>query len=92
MAEAELQQRLAATSDAAPAEAAAALQCLISSSEPSTAEVVKVKEQVVAMHRRCLAVCSGASGDSLQLSAGAQSGLEQARKEDSLQQLAHSLA
>jgi len=67
MTEAELQQRLAAASDAAPAEAAAALQGIISSSEPPTAEVIKVKEQVDVMHQRCLAACSEACGDSLTL-------------------------
>ncbi len=93
MAEAELQQRLAAASDAAPAEAAAALQGIISSSEPSTAEVVKVKEQVVAIHLCRLAVSTVACAGSLKLcNRRAQSTLEQARKEPALHQLAHSSA
>ena len=46
MAEADLQQKLAAADDQAPAEAIATLQGIISGAQPSTAEVIKTKEQV----------------------------------------------
>ena len=46
MAEADLQQKLAAADDQAPAEAAETLKGIISGAQPSTAEVIKVKEQV----------------------------------------------
>ena len=46
MAEADLQQELAAADDQAPAEAVETLKGIISGAQPSTAEVIKVKEQV----------------------------------------------
>lgn len=46
MAEADLQQKLAAADDQAPAEAVETLKGIISGAQPSTAEVIKVKEQV----------------------------------------------
>ena len=46
MAEADLQQKLAAAGDQAPAEAVETFKGIISGAQPSTAEVIKVKEQV----------------------------------------------
>lgn len=49
MAEVDLQQRLTSSSEQAPAEAAAMLQEIIFGAASSTADVIKVKEQVSAL-------------------------------------------
>ncbi|KAK9843798.1 hypothetical protein WJX81_006798 [Elliptochloris bilobata] len=47
MAEAELQERLKTADEQAPGEAVVTLQSIISGAQPSTAEVIKVKEQAI---------------------------------------------